>query len=1265
MYFPSLFVPRPIVRQARPVAVEDDPSNIPGRHPVLRALISGLVCSGLIIAPCGGIDPLPLPSAGSAVAGASVLPEKVARHPASTAARADTSPLEQGVPATFWSPLSGRNEVGSADFNQFWTPDFGSASGIRLMADEEDAPDAAEDATDPADSDGGSPAGSTVEGDTEEQLPDGAGPDADGPREPADEDGPWQPGIAPPSEDDLPEGAPADGAGATGGAPAEREILPVEQQFGEGVVEGEVYDQATLDPIPQAVVRVVGTGREDETDAEGRFRITGLPAGDYTVDAFKLNYSTATASANPRPGAVVTLRFGLKVKPSSGDDSEYVLEEVAVVGEYTESSQGDFNLDITESMSLSSGLSAEDFAKENVSDAGEALAKISGANVVGGKFAVVRGLADRYISTTFNGGQVSSAVSDRKAIELDLFPTSTIQAIDVAKTYRPSLLGDFGGAAIDIQSRFFPNEPIAFAKVKAKFNPDLPDNFLTVPGKKLGFLGTTSNHLNPLEYTRTDPNTGAVRLIVSPQAEALDTWSTLNLTRQSYPVISGPDDEYSYGIGFGDTFEVTDYLDLGFLASHSWKKGSDYNESEQSRAGGRSWYQEDYGKFTEWDLYFAASARLNEDHEIGAVFFRKHIGEHNVSVGTDVRDPDGRFGYGNPAIQNLQGTREYYGADAELLGGFNELEPLERDLRILQLNGRNQMGDRGPRVTWSFTQSDAKENRPNSTFQEYTTLDFDSPALDVAEEAGQAFIVDFAEQALGLPSGSLTYGEAEQAFIDNGAEDLLNLYKEQRFPVRDPSLGRIDTLAVAGYAGAAGPGNILTRAIQSVEESTTDSNIHFTLPHYFSEEDEDDGFELGIGASRIERERKNRGSLYELVYEDLSASGERQRGFELDDFYPGNDADGDGISNLSEALFGDTFGVNPYFTGSSQTGPFYQDGSIGTDNFLGLIANNADSTHDFDGMFVSGNLFFGDTFVRGGLRYESEERQARFLEPKPVGEQDPAPIVEHDWLPSISVGTSVFDDRLNLVAAWSNTVARPTFYEWVPTRSFDLSTGFIRRGNPALNNSDITNYDLAAEFKATEHQTYRLSLFRKQIIDPIVEVRVPGVANAISFINGDEGTIGGLEFEAELSDIGPFSLKSNITYIDALLEYAFNSGEQVAVNFPYQPNWIVNLNLGYENEDWDFGANLVYNFTGEYATLLRTTPDAPDVVRESVHSLDLVLRKGFELDWGARLGVTMGIENLIATDQVFRFDDGSGNQGAVRGTLQSDRLYFAELKYDF
>jgi|GEM_PF-735009 len=1067
-------------------------------------------------------------------------------------------------------------------------------------------------------------------------------------------------------EDEDPAGGQVPVGPGQGREPTPLNPLPLDQQVGECVITGEVYNAALLEPVEQAIVTVIGSGREAETDAEGRFRIDGLPAGDYTVEARKLGFSAGTAPASPRPGTPVEVRISLEVKRTDAGDGEFMLAEEVVVGEYSETNQGDFVFDLAGSASLSSGLTAEDFAKENVSDAGEAVAKVSGANIVDGKFAVVRGLSDRYIGTTFNGGQVSSAVSDRKAIELDLFPTSAIEAIDVSKTYNPSLLGDFGGAAIDIKSRFFPREPIAFVKVKGKYNPELPGTFLEIPGKSLGFLGSTSRNLNPADYTRTNPNNGQIRLITSPRADALANWQLLDSTRSPYPVYGDSAEEWSYGVGLGNTYEVTDSLDLGILVGHSWKSGSDYNESRELRAPERSWTQQDYQKFTEWDTYAAASARLNDQHEVSAVYFRKHIGENNLRYGSDLRDPNDGFGYGNTGIDVLQGTRPYYGADAELLGGFFEGLPQERDLRILQLGGSHRAGDRGIRANWSLTDSDAKEIQGNTTFHEFTTLDFDSRALDVAQRNGEDFISGFAEDALGLEPGSLSYEEARQIYIDLGAEDLLNSFEDQYLPVRNPDLGRIDTLAIAAYAGTAGPGNILSRASQSIKEQTLDGKLGLDIPYYFSKDHEDDGFELGLGAESISRERRTRGSLYELVYEDLSASGTRQRGFALDDFYPSGDSNGNGLSNLGELLFDGRDGLGPYFTGLSAEGPFYQDGSIGTDNFLGLVANNADATHDIESFYLSGNLFFGDTYLRGGLRHESEERRAKFVEPKPVGEEDPAPLLEEVWLPAVSVGTAVFEGKLNLAAAWSRTLARPTFFEWVPTRSFDLTTGFIRSGNPDLANSTISNFDFAAEFTPVENRTFRVSFFRKEIQDPIVEVRVPGVADSITFINGETGSISGVEFEAEISEIGPFSLKSNVTYIDATLEYAFNTGQLVSVNFPYQPNWIANLNLGYEHEEWDLGVNLIYNFTGEYATLLKTVPSAPNVLREAQHTLDLVVRKGFEFDNGDRLGISLGIENLVGTDQVFRFDGGPDSvDGKVRSSVSRDRLYFAELKWDF
>lgn len=84
------------------------------------------------------------------------------------------------------------------------------------------------------------------------------------------------------------------------------------------------------------------------------------------------------------------------------------------------------------------------------------VAKVTGTTIVEGKFVVVRGLSDRYTSTTLNGADVPTADPYRKSVQLDLFPTAMIDSIVVSKTFTPEQPGGFTGGAIDIVTKSFP-----------------------------------------------------------------------------------------------------------------------------------------------------------------------------------------------------------------------------------------------------------------------------------------------------------------------------------------------------------------------------------------------------------------------------------------------------------------------------------------------------------------------------------------------------------------------------------------------------------------------------------------------------------------------------------------------------------------------------------------------------------------------------------------------------------------------------------------
>jgi hypothetical protein len=1055
---------------------------------------------------------------------------------------------------------------------------------------------------------------------------------------------------------------------------------------GNCVITGEVSDAVSLNPIPGVLVAAVGSERTVETDAKGRFTITDLPARAINLEATKLGYFTETTVITTLEGQPAEARLALRAKPADDSADEFTLEEETVVGEYLPEAQGGFDLTLgVDSPALTSAIDREEFAKTAVSDAGEALAKVSGANIVDGKYAVVRGLADRYVTTLFNGAQVASADPSRKAIQLDLFPTSALEAIAVDKTYSPHLPGDFGGGNINIITRAFPEERILSYKFKINYNDSLEDRIYVNPNHSLGFFGDPAPAMPSylLEETMPDGTPNFLDSADLPPDQLKLRWQALNQSQNLKPKQVNSDFGYSHALTYGETFKLSDDVKLGFMTALSESSGDESNSSPVTNPT-RTYFTDQYKRSAEWAIFSSAALEFTDQHRLQATYFNKHIAEDIVRKNYRILEDTENLNYGYHLKNNNAdiNSGNDYGADAIYYGQSWDIEPLVRDLEIIQLKGSHKFLDkgitRGITLDWAFTDSDSLEERPHSSHFEHGLLDFTGSAVGLSDKSladmkreSDAILEPRADEwaLILMNEGKLPVGDPsvynwdtiKTPWTTTGSSSLnrsrLRQYNtlNQNLVILNESLGQVETAVHGTYAGAIEGKQYSLRRTESTTEDATNEQLGVKVPFHFSDSNDERLFELSFGAANLEKNRESRVRAYDLY---LRAN---DRG------YPAGTLEGPG--GLGEQIADDPSAISDGFTGDEMNGPYYT-------NALALRGvENINTTLEQEAVYLNGRFQYDKTFLSYGARWETESYGID-IKPAPESAFTDEQIdllgweerdAQDSFLPALSTGTTLFDDRLDLLFAWSRTVARPTFWEFVPTQTLDQGTGLGRRGNNLLTNTEIENFDLAFAIRPTDHSIFRFSFFDKTLDRPLVTffetggvlvykdsyIRLDNDTGEIAEQRDYSGTVRGIEIEAQVDEIGPFSLKGNLTLIDAELNYFYEQAgviSEVTSQLPYQPSVIANATLGYAIKNWNATINLVYNYTGEYPVVLKRNQQDIEVSREAISTLDLILEKKFErahADYTLRAGV----KNILGATDTYRYGEDIFNQDTMGRTF--------------
>ncbi|MFK8006401.1 MAG: TonB-dependent receptor [Saprospiraceae bacterium] len=241
-------------------------------------------------------------------------------------------------------------------------------------------------------------------------------------------------------------------------------------------------------------------------------------------------------------------------------------------------------------------------------------------------------------------------------------------------------------------------------------------------------------------------------------------------------------------------------------------------------------------------------------------------------------------------------------------------------------------------------------------------------------------------------------------------------------------------------------------------------------------------------------------------------------------------------------------------------------------------------------------------------------------------------------LPSINL-VYALREKMNLRAAFSQTVARPNLRELAPFSNFDFRTGAFIVGNPQLEITSITNADLRWEWLPKAGEVVALSTYYKSFKNPIVLVNLGKSNPEFQYQNVDEATVYGveLEYRKNLGFISPklnnFKWGANLSYIYSQVDIdaeelsdiqSINPDASDKRTFFNQSPYIINTNLTYNNPKNGIDAALAFNMFGERLSIVGSE-GTPDIFEQARPQLDFTISKQFK----ENLSVRLAAKNLL------------------------------------
>lgn len=483
-----------------------------------------------------------------------------------------------------------------------------------------------------------------------------------------------------------------------------------------GKVMGTVVDAATGEGVIGANVYFEGTTLGAASDLDGTFIILNVPAGKYTMIVEMIGYAKVTLT-NLEVKDSETTRLGISLKSEA-----FTTDEVVVEARLLRNNEASLLRERQRALAVSDAISAEAISQSGSGNAAEAMSKVTGASVVGGKYVYIRGLGERYSATMLNGAELPSADPDRKTVQMDLFPSNLLENIVTIKTFTPDKPGNFSGGMVDVGTKNYPEHLTIKFSTSASYNSEATFNsqVLSYPGGSKDWLAADDGSRAIPDILKGEnidiPNYIEARR--NPEkAQLLDAYSkafnpNMEPIQRSVPL------NQSYGLSFGNQTRLLGTT-VGYLGSLSYsRKNTAYRNGQVGRW--RLFGNVD-STATLTKEYLWSDAKGTEDVQMGGLLtlslkpYPHHEFISNIIISRN-GESESRYISG-PFPRDLAENQIYE---------TRALKYVQRNLFSFQEQGQHFLeGLLDTQVKWLYSYSDTEQDEPDFRFftDHYTPIE--------------------------------------------------------------------------------------------------------------------------------------------------------------------------------------------------------------------------------------------------------------------------------------------------------------------------------------------------------------------------------------------------------------------------------------------------------------------------------------------------------------------------------------------------------------